>query len=71
MAVGDVIGLLGEDTPTALLTVAGMWASEVSSEVGAGVMVSTSDVASVWSAWRITMSAPTRMMAITMSPRAT
>ena len=36
MAVGGVIGVSGEVTPTAAATEAGTWASEVITEVGAG-----------------------------------
>ena len=71
MAVGAVVGALGEVTPTAAATEAGTWLTEVISEDGAGVMVSTSEVPVPWfSWWRITTRAASRMTAITMSPRA-
>ncbi len=71
VAVGGVIGESGEVTPTAEAMETGTWLTEVISEAGAGVIVSTSELPFAWLSWlRTTMRAPTRMMARTMTPRA-
>jgi hypothetical protein len=72
VATGGVVGLLGEVTPTVVATEVGTWETAAMTEPGAGVIVSTSEVPLDGLTWlRITMRAPTKMMARTIRPRAT
>jgi hypothetical protein len=71
VAVGGEVGELGEVTPTAEAMETGTWLTEVMIDAGAGATVSTSEVPLPWfSWWRTTTRAPSRMTAMTMSPRA-